>query len=303
MIKRPILIAGLPASGKSILAKKLKGKILEFDDIALKFGSYDELNEERDFANKYFQLITQFGKYDIIVDTFHTCESRKNILSILPIKPNLIFVSCSLEECLRRNELRSKSLLSNEELINIFYSYEPIRISEGFNRIVVYDSIKDINFTMEQIMKTFEEDPEVKDGFVYLKIDKDKINAYGDLQSLIDAENEQNTGKLFDVCLTHEEWKNADYTARIVDGELILGLPDDVLRERQESAIRSERYLRLRKIDKLNNLYWEELTEEKKQALRDYRHALLDITDQEGFPWNGNIDIAPWPEKPDFFDF
>ena len=40
-----IIVAGLPASGKTTLAKKLGSnkKILEYDSIAKQFGSYEEL--------------------------------------------------------------------------------------------------------------------------------------------------------------------------------------------------------------------------------------------------------------------
>jgi hypothetical protein len=29
-----------------------------------------------------------------------------------------------------------------------------------------------------------------------------------------------------------------------------------------------------------------------------YRQALLDIPEQEGFPWGGVVEDAPWPEIP-----
>lgn len=35
-----------------------------------------------------------------------------------------------------------------------------------------------------------------------------------------------------------------------------------------------------------------------KSELISYRQALRDITEQEGFPWDGDIDKAPWPDKP-----
>ncbi len=43
-----------------------------------------------------------------------------------------------------------------------------------------------------------------------------------------------------------------------------------------------------------NPLRWNELSEEKKQAWADYRKALLDITEQSGFPQN-----IIWPTMPD----
>ena len=43
----------------------------------------------------------------------------------------------------------------------------------------------------------------------------------------------------------------------------------------------------------MNGIRWESLPEEKKQEYRDYRQALLDITEQIGFPNN-----VIWPVKP-----
>jgi|SRR5690625_4370822 len=43
-----------------------------------------------------------------------------------------------------------------------------------------------------------------------------------------------------------------------------------------------------------NPLRWGALTEEEKQALADYRQALLDVPQQEGFP-----DDIDWPQKPE----
>jgi hypothetical protein len=44
-----------------------------------------------------------------------------------------------------------------------------------------------------------------------------------------------------------------------------------------------------------NPLRWNELTEEKRQQIADYRNELLNVPQQEGFPF----DVTP-PEKPDF---
>ncbi len=136
-----LLVAGLPASGKSTLAKKLGGKILEYDTLAKKFGSYNELNEEIELANRQFDLMVKFGNYDIIVDVFHTREARKSVTSLLSIKPDIILVSCPVEECVRRNSRRFNSMVSNDEIIGLNCMFEPISIDEGFNSITVYRSL------------------------------------------------------------------------------------------------------------------------------------------------------------------
>lgn len=65
-----------------------------------------------------------------------------------------------------------------------------------------------------------------------------------------------------------------------------------------EDRIRDARILRdkylTQNVDSLNGPRWELLTEEKKQEYRDYRQALLDVPQQEGFP-----DNVVWPIKPE----
>jgi hypothetical protein len=61
--------------------------------------------------------------------------------------------------------------------------------------------------------------------------------------------------------------------------------------------VRAERDNRLaRDVDPIagNALRWASLTEDQRQAWADYRQALLDVPQQEGFPYN-----VVWPVKPD----
>ena len=60
-----------------------------------------------------------------------------------------------------------------------------------------------------------------------------------------------------------------------------------------DARFRRDKYL-ARDVDSLNGPRWELLTEEKKQEYRDYRLALLDVPQQEGFP-----DNIIWPTKPE----
>lgn len=62
-------------------------------------------------------------------------------------------------------------------------------------------------------------------------------------------------------------------------------------------AVRDERYFILKdEVDPIvtNPLRWEELSSGKQQEWRDFRKALLDITDQEGFPHE-----VSWPTQPE----
>lgn len=139
----------------------------------------------------------------------------------------------------------------------------------------------------------------MSEGIIYLKKIGSEVYAYGDQASVEASEKQYRTGRLCDREVTAEEWEAAGGVARVVNGEIVLGLPADIIRERQEEAIRNARYLRLRACDKMSNMHWEDLTGKQKQEWRDYRRALLDITDQEGFPWGGDIEKAPWPVQPE----
>jgi hypothetical protein len=57
--------------------------------------------------------------------------------------------------------------------------------------------------------------------------------------------------------------------------------------------LRRARAHRLRQIDRITPMWWESLTAEQQQEVRDYRQALLDVPQQPGFP----ADVT-WPEPP-----
>lgn len=64
------------------------------------------------------------------------------------------------------------------------------------------------------------------------------------------------------------------------------------------AGVRQSRNYRLvSEVDPLagNSLRWAELTSEKQEDVIAYRRALLDITEQGGFPHNVN-----WPDKPEW---
>ena len=71
---------------------------------------------------------------------------------------------------------------------------------------------------------------------------------------------------------------------------------DEVYDEWLSETIRDERtYLLIIDVDKIisNPLRWASMSDELKQTYIDYRQALLDVTDQVGFPRN-----IVWPTKP-----
>ncbi len=67
--------------------------------------------------------------------------------------------------------------------------------------------------------------------------------------------------------------------------------------EAQCERIRAERSMRLSACDRFNPMWWDTLTDKQQSAWRIYRQALLDIPQQEGFPWGGDVSKAPWPSE------
>lgn len=62
----------------------------------------------------------------------------------------------------------------------------------------------------------------------------------------------------------------------------------------KESVVREERNSLLEEtVDKINAIRWETMSEEQRNLWRNYRQALLDIPQQEGFP----LEVI-WPGKP-----
>ena len=66
--------------------------------------------------------------------------------------------------------------------------------------------------------------------------------------------------------------------------------------ELKAEKIRKQRDARLRSVDEIasNPLRWGSLSSEQQEDLADYRQALLDVPQQDGFPWS-----VQWPTKPE----
>jgi hypothetical protein len=80
----------------------------------------------------------------------------------------------------------------------------------------------------------------------------------------------------------------------------LLDNPDMLLDSAQIETDRLTREARARRdtllkevVDAVNPMRWESMTDGQKQAWREYRQALLDVPQQEGFP-----KTIVWPEAP-----
>lgn len=132
------------------------------------------------------------------------------------------------------------------------------------------------------------------DEIFYLKIEED-----GEISCFIDKETMKANGGEYDATCTREEWENGGCYAYVKNGEIVIGKTDEMKKAELEQTFRDARYIRLRECDKISPMRWEAMSEQQKQAWRDYRQALLDITDLPGFPWDGPHNCKYWPKKPD----
>lgn len=135
---------------------------------------------------------------------------------------------------------------------------------------------------------------------IYLKILSDgTVRAIADKATVNAPVEYGGGGGSYDMEISAETWKESEYTARIRNGKIYLGKDADEKTAEWAAAIRAERDRRLRACDKMSVLHWNVLTDYQKVSWAAYRQALLDLPEQDGFPWGGDEDAAPWPEKPE----
>jgi hypothetical protein len=89
--------------------------------------------------------------------------------------------------------------------------------------------------------------------------------------------------------LQGEEWVETWKIRDLTEEEKIKRTEE---RAAQERATRTS--LLIEKVDSISHIRWNLLLEEEKQAVLAYRQALLDVPQQEGFPWE-----VSWPEPPE----
>lgn len=135
-----IILVGLPASGKSTLASKLKKilesnfqkkvKIIDPDKIRVNTftDSFDFRNEPQVRKKNIKLVIKHLIKGDIVIsDDLNYYSSMRHDLKLiadnLNVKYYIIFVSSPLELCLKRNEERGKPI-PNEIIEKIFHKFD-----------------------------------------------------------------------------------------------------------------------------------------------------------------------------------
>ena len=85
--------------------------------------------------------------------------------------------------------------------------------------------------------------------------------------------------------ITEQEWEQAEQIARMIDGKLFLGKTQAEKDEEQAREVRSKRDRLLSQTD-WTLLRAMETGQNVPTEWSDYRQALRDITEQDGFPFN-----------------
>lgn len=126
----------------------------------------------------------------------------------------------------------------------------------------------------------------------YHDVEANKVYAY-DVEDIALAESISHGNELPEVF--HTIAHNLTYMVEVTEDEaMIIANPPPTLEELEEQ-VRHKRSVLLSELDALvsNPLRWGAYSPSEQEALGRYRLALLDITDQEGFPTN-----VEWPEVP-----
>ena len=260
------LISGCPATGKTTLLRWFPRRI-DFDDwltmyTGLPLREANELyQQKRSSLHKAYINHIKNTPDAAIADCLVTREERKEFLESLSEPVQLIYLVAPLDVLIERNKKRG-SPISEITIVERYWHQQLPDASEGFTTVI------------------------------YLKIIDNEVCAFGDEASL------KASGGTFDMALKDEDWQAAECTASLENGRIVLGVSDAMRKEQYASAIRFERDRRLRKCDKMSPMRWNVLTDEQRQAWAEYRQALLDIPQQEGFPWGGDVEKVPWPELP-----
>jgi hypothetical protein len=125
---------------------------------------------------------------------------------------------------------------------------------------------------------------------VYLIVKEGRVVSHTSLEAMKELDGVEEPA----LTVSMQEFEEAEGIARLIDGEIFLGKTAAEKLEEKEEEVRARREkILLETVDRVNSLWWESMPGEEKEAWRAYRQALLDIPEQEGYPF----DVAG-PVKP-----
>jgi hypothetical protein len=126
---------------------------------------------------------------------------------------------------------------------------------------------------------------------IYLAKKDGMVIAHTDLGAMKELDGAETP----DMTVTEAEWEAAEGIARIIGGDIFLGKTEEEKRAEKEAEVKAKRdRILLETVDRVNGVRWEAMDEDEKEKWREYRQALLDIPEQEGYP-----DTVVWPEIPE----
>lgn len=282
-----LLVAGLPGSGKSAFARAAGGRVLELDSVMDMLGTPEDLADDAGLAWRAFLARIEHDRPDVAVAVFSTRRERLEARLATGRPCSLAVLHAPQSVRLRRIAGRIPRPCHGrapkaDTLLEAWM--EPVADGEGFQ------DVRLINCSDEG---------DAMDSNIYLKVVKGEVLAYASEADVRDAEKVFNTGHAYDAVVSTATWAACRYCARLEDGKIVLGEPEEVALKRAEATIRSERALRLRACDKISPMRWNAMSEAQRADWTAYRQALLDIPQQPGFPWGGDPGKAPWPIKPE----
>lgn len=132
-----IFLVGIPGSGKSTLAKSLDANRINMDTIRLENPDLDKGDQ---WELSYIQFL-DFLKEDknIVIDNTNFMKQLRNrYMFYIPQewKKIAIVINIPLDECIRRNELRTGQAKVPEKVIRDMYNkFQRPTLQEGFDEI------------------------------------------------------------------------------------------------------------------------------------------------------------------------
>ena len=138
-----IVFCGLPGSGKTTTARKLakqfNAKLYSFDEYKIKARQMPGMSSHQ----RLYQQVKSdiISGNNVVLDDLHTkLVWRQELLQSLndiSCKKILVVMTTPLEECLERNRYRA-ARLSDFIIYNLYKSYQPPELSEGWDEILYF---------------------------------------------------------------------------------------------------------------------------------------------------------------------
>lgn len=132
-----IFLIGIPGSGKSTLSKSLNANRINMDTIRLENPDLDKGDQWELSYNQFLDFLKE-DKNIVIDNTNFMKQLRNRYMFYIPQewKKIAIVINTPLDECIRRNELRTGQARVPEKVIRDMYNkFQRPTFQEGFDEI------------------------------------------------------------------------------------------------------------------------------------------------------------------------